>query len=173
MGWNADNRFFAFGNGLFYENNWFEVNELGLVSCGGKTFYLPACSDMHRNDKGMFGFELDFIHKPDSTITLREYVAKLIQVFGDNAMVGFAFLVASLFRDVIYPVKDSFPILNLFGPPNSGKTALGTSLMAFSPLFPNHRKFTTLPCRRLTRCFRGWLMPLKYSTSIRTMCLCA
>ena len=131
MGWNADNRFFAFGNGLFYENNWFEVNELGLVSCGGKTFYLPACSDMHRNDKGMFGFELDFIHKPDSTITLREYVAKLIQVFGDNAMVGFAFLVASLFRDVIYPVKDSFPILNLFGPPNSGKTALGTSLMAF------------------------------------------
>ena len=26
MGWNADNRFFAFGNGLFYENNWFEVN---------------------------------------------------------------------------------------------------------------------------------------------------
>lgn len=147
MGWNAENRFYAFGNGLFIGDRWIEADELGLVAYGGKTFYLPAFSEMHRNNKSFFSFEREFIHKPDSAISLHDYVAKLVEVFGDNAKVGFAFMLASLFRDVIYPIKDCFPILNLFGPPDSGKTSLGAALMAlFHPVKePPKLANTTIP----------------------------
>lgn len=135
MGYNREYDFYVFGNGIFTGDRFVPVDDLGLVSIEGKNFYLPAFSDMHRNNKQYFSFELDFIHKPESNITLHDYVAKLIEVFGENAKVGFAYLVASVFRDIVYSVKDCFPILNLFGPPDTGKTALGSSLMAiFHPV---------------------------------------
>ncbi|MCH5234751.1 MAG: DNA primase [Muribaculaceae bacterium] len=147
MGYNQEHDFYAFGNGIFTGDRFVPVDDLGLVSIEGKNYYLPAFSDMHRNNKQFFSFELDFIHKPETSITLHDYVSKLVQVFGDNAKIGFAYLIASVFRDIVYAVKDCFPILNLFGPPNSGKTALGTALMAlFHPVNePSKLANTTIP----------------------------
>lgn len=147
LGWNPENEFFAFGNGIFTGDSWIEVDELGLVNYANKTFYLPAFSDMHRHNQAAFRFERDFIHRPDSAISMNEFLNKIIAVFGDNAKVGFAFVIAALFRDIIYPIKDSFPILNLFGPPNSGKTALATSLMSLlHPVSEPPKLFnTTIP----------------------------
>lgn len=147
MGYNQEHDFYAFGNGIFTGERFIPVDDLGLVSLEGKNYYLPAFSEMHRHNKQFFSFELDFIHKPETSITLHDFVSKLVQVFGDNAKIGFAFLVAAVFRDIVYAVKDCFPILNLFGPPNSGKTALGTALMAlFHPVTePSKLANTTIP----------------------------
>ena len=52
--------------------------------------------------------------------------------FGDNGRIGFAFYLATLFRDVVTNASAEhwFPILNLFGPKGSGKSELGHTLLA-------------------------------------------
>lgn len=134
LGWNAPYQLYALGNGIFVDNEWREVDELGMTNYGGKHYYLPAFSEMHRKNQSSFAFARTFIHKPDTDISLRDFVGKVMEVFGQNAMSCFVFVLASLFRDIIYPVKDAFPILNLYGPPSSGKTALGNSFLAL--LYP-------------------------------------
>lgn len=143
LGWQKDAGFFAWGNGAFYDGMWFPVDEYGIVHLPSEkgddtllpnlesNFYFPAFSSVYTRDKGLFNFERRFIYQPTQTISLRQYSEKIISVFGSNGMEGLAFLIATLFRDVITNETKTFPILNIFGPKGSGKSELGHSLMAF------------------------------------------
>ena len=131
LGWQSAG-FYAFGNGIFANGNWYPVDEYGIVRLpehGNQ--YLPSSSVIYKKDTQLFQFERSFVHHNWSTVTLQDYVSQLISVFGDNAKVGFSFLLATLFRDVIVAQTKSFPILNIFGPKGSGKSELGHSLMSF------------------------------------------
>lgn len=131
LGWQKD-EFFAFGNGAFYHGQWLPVDDFGIVRLEGiGNFYLPAASKIYKNERKLFQFERKFVHADLSTISLRNYTDKLIDVFGDKAKVGICFLLAALFKDVITAKTKNFPILNLFGPKGSGKSELGHSLMSF------------------------------------------
>ena len=55
----------------------------------------------------------------------------MVQVFGDNAKVGFAFVLATLFLDVVKQSSKRLALLNIFGRKGTGKTELGTALMSF------------------------------------------
>ncbi len=130
LGWQRQG-FYAFGNGIF-STEWHAVDDLGIVRLQDiGNFYLPAFSKIYADDTQFFQFERNFVHYDYSAVTLNEYCSRLINVFGDNAKVGIAFLLASLFRDVVVSTTKSFPILNLFGPKGSGKSELGHSLMSF------------------------------------------
>ena len=94
-------------------------------------FYLPAFSSIYKEDVSLYQFERNFVHRDWGNISLKDYVSLLVTVFGDNAKIGFAFFLATLFRDVVTAQTKSFPILNLFGPKGSGKSELGHSLMSF------------------------------------------
>ena len=110
-------------------------------------YYLPAFSSVYRNDTQFFQFERRFTHMGLNKIPLYDYCSLLVEVFGDNAKVGIAFLLATLFRDVVVSYTRSFPILNLFGPKGSGKSELGHSLMAFFIIdnIPPNISNSTLP----------------------------
>lgn len=130
LGWNRKG-FYCFGNGIF-DTEWHPVDEYGIVRLSnGNNYYLPAHSKIYRDETKLFQFERRFVHLNYSGISLHDYAQKMINVSGDNAKVGFCFLLAALFRDVITGYTKSFPILNLFGPKGSGKSELGHSLMAF------------------------------------------
>ena len=140
LGWQSDG-FFAFGNGIYYNGQWMPVNEFGIVSIKTPTmegdkeptesnYYLPAFSKLYKDTK-FYEFERSFVHKGYGSITLPDYAKQLVGVFGDNAKIGLCFLLASLFRDIIVAHTKWFPLLNLFGPPHSGKSELGHSLMSF------------------------------------------
>lgn len=131
LGW-QENQFFAFGNGVLYNNQWLPVDEFGIVRLGDiGNFYLPAASKIYCKERRLFQFERRFVHLGLSEISFRKYSDKLIEVFGDNAIVGICFMMATLFKDVVTSVTKNFPILNMFGPKGSGKSELGHSLMAF------------------------------------------
>lgn len=131
LGWQRKG-FYAFGNGVFDGFRWQEVDSYGIVRMPDKgNYYLPAFSSVYKDDALLYQFERSFIHHTWSQISLRQYCEQLIKVFGDNAKVGIAFLLATLFRDVVTAQTKSFPILNLFGPKGSGKSELGHSLMSF------------------------------------------
>ena len=132
MGWDAVNGFFAFGNGIFNGERFLAVDELGIVeSAPGKSFYIPATSKMYENNPEIFQFERLFIHEKRSGIKLYDFAAQLVKVFGDNAKIAFCYLLATLYRDVIFNRTRHFPILNLFGEKGTGKTTLATSLQSF------------------------------------------
>lgn len=130
LGWQKQG-FFAYGNGIYADKKWYTTDEYGIVRLEDeRNFYLPAFSRIYTEDAKLFQFERKFVHLNYSGISLLDFAKKLVAVFGDNAKIGICFLLAALFRDVITSYS-KFPLLNLFGPKGSGKTELGTSLMAF------------------------------------------
>lgn len=132
LGWNAAEGFFAFGNGIFFAGTFNAVDELGIVRCiNGKAFYIPATSKIYLNNPEIFQFERLMVHENRNGIKLYDYVKRLMEVFGENASVAFCYLLATLFRDIIFRRTRHFPILNLFGGKGTGKTILATSLQSF------------------------------------------
>ena len=147
LGWQRQG-FFAFGNGVYYDGKFINVDDYGIVRIEGKgNFYLPANSKIYRDDIRLFQFERRFIHLGYSAVTLGQFTGQMFRVFGDNGRVGFLFYLATLFRDVVTRSTRSFPILNLFGPKGSGKSELGHTLMSFFIIenVPPNIQNSTLP----------------------------
>ncbi len=132
LGWQQKG-FWAFGNGIWYNGKWYTTDDYGVVKLDPAVgnYYLPANSKMFENDHGIFQFERQFVHLNLGTITLHEAVTRLVDVYGMNGKIGFCFLLATLFRDVVFGTTGHFPILNLFGKIASGKSAFGKTLMSF------------------------------------------
>ena len=118
MGWQREG-FYAFGNGVFFKNKFYPADEYGIVRLPDLgNYYLPSSSKIYKDDARLFTFEKQFVHLNYSSVTLEEFTTQLFKVFGDNGRVGFAFYLATLFRDVVTNASAEhwFPILNLFGP---------------------------------------------------------
>ena len=130
MGWQRYG-FYAFGNGIYYQEKFQNVDDYGIVRIDKGNFYLPANSKIYRDDIKLFQFERRFVHLGFSAVKLRDFSEQIFIVFGDNGRVGFIFYLATLFRDIVTRTTRSFPILNLFGPKGSGKSELGHTLMSF------------------------------------------
>ena len=132
LGWNAEEGFFAFGNGILSGGTFKTVDDLGIVrGVNGKAFYLPGRSKIYLHNPEIYQFERLMVHENRSGVKLYDYVSLLMDVFGENAAVAFCYLLATLFRDVVFKRTRHFPILNLFGEKGTGKTTLATSLQSF------------------------------------------
>lgn len=128
LGWQKQG-FWAWSNGI-YNGTWSESDSNGIVKFHEENFYLPSSSQVYQSEDTLFVSERRFRFHPGN-VSLNDYAAKLMQVFGENAMYGICFYIASLFRDHIVKLFGFFPILNLFGPKGAGKTELAISLMQF------------------------------------------
>jgi hypothetical protein len=129
LGWQREG-FYAFANGIYDGEKFAEVDELGMTEFKGVRYFAPAFSqiykdvreddDEYENDRAFIFLkpELDWVHWCDL----------MIRVYGDNGKMAIAFLIASLFRDLIYDKYKIFPHLFLFGQPQTGKSQLGWSI---------------------------------------------
>lgn len=132
LGWNASEEFFAFGNGILYGGTFKNVDDLGIVrGVNGKAFYIPATSRIYLHNPEIFQFERLMVHENRNGVKLYDFASRLIGVFGENASIALCYLLATLFRDIIFRRTRHFPILNLFGEKGTGKTTLATSLQSF------------------------------------------
>ena len=132
LGWNAEEGFFAFGNGILTDGVFKAVDDLGIVrGVNGKAFYIPATSKIYLHNQEIFQFERLMVHENRNGVKLYDYVARLMEVFGENASIAFCYLLSTLFRDIIFRRTRHFPILNLFGEKGTGKTTLATALQSF------------------------------------------
>jgi len=130
LGWQQQG-FYCFCNGAFEDNLWHPVDSMGIVRLKAGNYYLPAMSQIYKDSRELYVNERKFCHLDNSEISLHDYFAKIIGVFGDNAIIGLCFYLATLFRDIIKPQVRFFPLLNVFGPKGSGKTELAETLMTF------------------------------------------
>lgn len=131
LGWQRQG-FYAFCNGALDSDGWHYVDRMGIVRLQAGNFYLPAMAEQNRPLWDvLYSQERKFRLQQDSTVTPHDYMQKVLEVFGQKACIALAFYVASLFADIIRSRGIKIPILNLFGPPGSGKTELASTLMAF------------------------------------------
>lgn len=131
LGWHKD-EFFAFGNGVCVDGEFYETDNYGIVTLENRgNYYLPSNAEFNRSDNRQFAFEHQFVYRSISNVRLRDYTDQLFIVYGDNGRVGFAFFLAALFKDIVIRKTRSFPLLNLFGPKGSGKSDMAQVLMAF------------------------------------------
>ncbi|WP_286331331.1 DNA primase, partial [Duncaniella freteri] len=148
LGWDSQREFFAFGNGLYDGGIFRTVDNLGIVrGADGKAYYIPATSKMHRDNDEIYQFERLMIHENRNGIKLYDFAAMLIEVYGEQARIAICYLLATLFRDIIYRQTRHFPILNLFGEKGTGKTSLATCLQSFflHGIDPPNMSVTSIP----------------------------
>lgn len=128
--------FYAYANGIFMPDGFHPVDEYGAVKIGEVTYYLPAFSKVRISSLGeqvteSFEDIKPYFYPPNvKEIPLREWSERIKTVFGKNGMVGAAWTLAAIHRDIIFRRFKMFPHLNLFGVPQSGKNQLAGSLQA-------------------------------------------
>jgi DNA primase catalytic core len=127
LGWQPKSGFFAWGNGIF-NGEFNPINELGIVTHNEKNYYIPAYSSIYKNEDNLFVSERKFVHIAGK-VSIHDYVKQLMIVYDNNALVGFSFFIATLFRDWLVRKFSFFPIVNLFGPKGAGKTEMALSLL--------------------------------------------
>lgn len=128
MGWQKQG-FFAWGNGIS-SSEFIPVDKFGISKVNGRNYYMPAFSEVYKDEQSLFFTERKFIFAPGD-ISLYDISDKMMKVYGNNAAIGLCFYFASLFRDIIVRHFNFFPLLNLFGPKGAGKTELAVSIMQF------------------------------------------
>lgn len=136
MGYHKEG-FWSWGNGISTEGKFIPVDEYGIVEYNDTKYFLPTFSKVNIDYKSDepeadddFAADIIYVQKP-AVNTVKTWAAMFYKVHGDNGMVGMAYYFAALFRDIIYREVDrTFPHLNLFGPPGSGKSYMAWSISA-------------------------------------------
>ena len=137
LGWNPNENFFAFSNGVYAKGRFNPTDSLGVVSVGHKSFYLPAFSDINKDNELGYSFERTYRCNPQGATSLRDFVAQVVKVYGTGGMVSFAWTLATIFRDIIFARFKYFPVLNLFGRKGSGKTELARAISSLFYILPS------------------------------------
>jgi hypothetical protein len=129
LGWQTQDKMYAFANGVCSGDQFHKADEYGIVSLEHKNYFLPFLSRIYRNDHETFEAEKRFRYK-ESKITFEEWAKLISQVYEFNGHIGICFYISSLFSDYIFDKLDCFPMLYLFGEPQSGKSTMATSFMS-------------------------------------------
>lgn len=136
LGWHKQGEFFAWGNGAFDGATFIEADKYGLVQVKDRLFYLPGASKENSDDTQTYVLQKKFVYVPTSNTTMYDYADQCVKVFGENAVIAICFYFTSLFADIVKSVAGGLPILNMFGPPSTGKTQLARAIVAPTQIGP-------------------------------------
>jgi DNA primase len=131
LGWQREG-FYAYANGIF-TGTWQPVDEFGITSHGKHKFFSPAFSCVYsevREDDDEYESDRYFIWK-QAPVSFGHWTRLMIDVYGEKARVAISFIIATVFRDLIYDKYKVFPHLFLFGEKQSGKSQLAWSMSNF------------------------------------------
>lgn len=129
--------FYTWGNGISTEEGFKRADEWGVVSYNAEKYWLPAFSKVNlerrmSDDDNGYEDHYAFCHPEDSNEcwSLREWCQQVKRVHLDNGAFGTIYLMAAIYRDIVFRDLSAFPLLNLYGEPGAGKNYLANSLLA-------------------------------------------
>jgi DNA primase catalytic core len=128
MGWQREG-FFSFANGYFCDK-WVPTDEYGIIEFKNQKYFSPAFSVIYkdvREDDDEYENDRFFVYK-EPPINFSTWCKIIVKVYQENGVIGIAYVLSTLFRDIIYKKFKFFPHLFLFAQPQSGKTTFGYSL---------------------------------------------
>ena len=127
--------FFAFSNAaVFYEKGELQVryfDEYGIAEILGNHYLSSGASsvmDEFVSEDNMYENDM-YLKYVDSQLTFGQWAEMYCKVYDDHGQFGVAFALLSIYKDMIYKIGAKCPLLYLYGPKGSGKSAMGESLM--------------------------------------------
>lgn len=146
---------FVFSNGMIKDGQFIQPNDLGII----EDVFIPSASTMTETD-GNYTTQRKYQFKNGSTYTLLDWIANLYEIYGNKGKyIGFSFVFASLFFDVISKKINFFPLLNAYGKKGTGKTSFATTLLG---LFAQEPERTSLQAATAT----GFIRKLEQTANI-------
>lgn len=127
LGHQPGTNLYAFANGVFDGQKFYSVNEYGIVDIDDQKYYLPAFSKVNEDAEQEYHNERKFVFQA-GRCSVSEWSNSLCAVFGNNAIVGICYLLAAIFRDIVFRHANCFPLLFLFGPKGTGKTTFRNAM---------------------------------------------
>jgi DNA primase len=119
---------YAFCNGIVNGTGLFiPANDDGFCHNKENCFFIPYESKINEDDSSFENFR-KFKHSPRKDVTFAEWSKAFYQVYGDNGLIAISYIFAAVFRDVVFEYLRFFPHFFLFGPPQSGKSAISESI---------------------------------------------
>lgn len=127
--------FYAFCNAIFSDGKIEYMNDLGLVSYKGNTYYSPSVSCIYkdlRKDSDKYAQDRFFIFRETSLIKIHDWAELMINVYkyNDNGHWAVLMSILAAFRSDIFQVDRLFTTLFLYGPTGCGKSELAQSIRA-------------------------------------------
>jgi len=129
LGWQPKEKVFAYANGIFDGNDFKPIDERGIVNGKESSYYIPAMSNLNELSGNNFAHDKKFIYK-DSKTDFKAWSELFVKVYEGNGKVSTAFVIAAVFRDVIFNYLSFFPILHLFAIKGTGKTVFTESMLS-------------------------------------------
>ncbi len=133
LGWQPFG-FFAFvdkiyipGEGLKDLDNW------GIVNYKNENFLIPASCDAYKQLQrtGEDPFENDrYLTYRYTQLNFEKWALQMQEVYLQKGIVGVAYTILTVFRDIIFEVDNNCPHLYGFGEPSSGKSKWAESITA-------------------------------------------
>lgn len=131
--------FYAFANGIVEpDGKWQAVDEYGIVRYNDKKYFLPAFSKVGKLDEDLEddnnAFDKYFIYTPavdGEDVTLKYVIHSYYKMFGLNAVIALSHYFMTVFMDFIFERQKFTPLLNIFGPPGSGKSFMAELYVCF------------------------------------------
>lgn len=128
LGWQPESKVYAFCNGV-YNGKFTPIDDYGIVKLEKHNYFLPVMSKINIEYVEEFAAERKFFYH-ESNIGFEKWANLFTDVYGENGVVGLAFYLSSIFRDVIFARLNFFPMLFLFGSRGTGKSTMARSLMS-------------------------------------------
>lgn len=120
-----------------------QMDERGLIKIGDDCYFSPGASNIRkgRRKSDKDEYENDrFLSYKESKISFEEWSVLFFQTYGfEKAAHGMAFIVMSLFLDIVVARNNKLPYLYGYGVPGSGKSEFQDSVLAF--FFNNIKPF--------------------------------
>ena len=131
LGWQPDNKFYAFANGIAYDKNFKHIDEYGLIEKNGEKYFLPAFSKINtvfKNDQDDYVADRYLKYNFNEEVNYNLWSKQIQKVYGNNGVITSLYMIACCFRDVIYQSTNVFPLLFFVGQPQTGKSTCARSL---------------------------------------------
>lgn len=114
-----------------------KMNSWGIVEILGTNYLSPPVSSVYSRERKDDFKMVRVLEYRESDINFETWAGKLFRVYGYDGIVGIAYNLICLFRDVVFGIDNTFPHLYAYGETSSGKSKYAESLTA---LFYNNRK---------------------------------
>jgi DNA primase len=157
-----DEGFFAFSN-VIYHDGIKHYDDYGLADVDGIKYLSMGASNILQNlRKGTDGYKNDkFLHYTPASIGFKEWTRLMLDVYEEKAMMGVAWCLLAVNRDIVFSRTNYCPIPYCYGAAQSGKSQFVGSLtsiftMGQKPL--NLNQATVFAFWEYTGRFRNVLM---------------
>lgn len=123
LGWNPEG-FYCTNNTVIVpgEPN-LPIDSNGIFRHKGTTYYVPSANEIYRANPYKFQTQKKIVIS-SATVPMHQYLAQMLTVHREYAIIGMLFAFAAAHQDLIIQYTTGFPVLFLYGPPSTGKDQL-------------------------------------------------